>query len=134
MRPRKSVDELGKLPDRLNAMTPICKPNLRTDNLGEKTANTPDMSPHTQRRRARLRSPWSCSMLTFLTTISAGILAIIIAQSFMTRQVDPKGAAMSYMRPAFAKFPDFDTEHTRFASKYSLYLYREGGIDEDTRV
>lgn len=41
---------------------------------------------------------------------------------------------MSYMRPAFAKFPDFDTEHTRFASKYSLYLYREGGIDEDTRV
>lgn len=38
------------------------------------------------------------------------------------------------MRPAFAKFSDFDTEHTRFASKYSLYLYREGGIDEDTMV
>ncbi len=41
---------------------------------------------------------------------------------------------MSMMRPAFAKFSDFDTEHTRFASKYSLYLYREGGIDEDTMV
>lgn len=41
---------------------------------------------------------------------------------------------MSYMRAAFAKFDDFDTEHTRFATKYSLYLYREGGIDEDTRV
>ena len=38
------------------------------------------------------------------------------------------------MRPAFAKYSDFDTEHTRFASKYSLYLYREGGIDEDTMV
>ena len=41
---------------------------------------------------------------------------------------------MSYMRPAFTRFSDFDTEHTRFASKYSLYLYREGGVDEDTRV
>jgi pimeloyl-ACP methyl ester carboxylesterase len=38
------------------------------------------------------------------------------------------------MRPAFTRFSDFDTEHTRFASKYSLYLYREGGVDEDTRV
>jgi pimeloyl-ACP methyl ester carboxylesterase len=38
------------------------------------------------------------------------------------------------MRPAFTRFSDFDTEHTRFASKYSLYLYREAGVDEDTRV
>jgi len=30
------------------------------------------------------------------------------------------------MRPSFAKLTDFDTEHTRFASKYSVYLYREG--------
>lgn len=41
---------------------------------------------------------------------------------------------MSYMRPYFAKYDDFDTEHTRFATKYSLYLYREGGVDEDIRV
>jgi hypothetical protein len=38
------------------------------------------------------------------------------------------------MRPSFAKLSDFDTEHTRFASKYSTYLYREGLIDEDTKV
>ena len=41
---------------------------------------------------------------------------------------------MSYMMPTFTRFSDFDTEHTRFASKYSLYLYRERGVDEDTRV
>ncbi|KAF2456102.1 PGAP1-like protein-domain-containing protein [Lineolata rhizophorae] len=41
---------------------------------------------------------------------------------------------MSYMRPGFVKFSDFDTEHTRFATKYSLHLYREGGIDEDVKV
>ena len=57
-----------------------------------------------------------------------------MAQSFMTRQLDTKGCEMSYMRPIFQEFDDFDTEHTRFASKYSLYLYREGGIDEDSRV
>lgn len=41
---------------------------------------------------------------------------------------------MSYMRPSYARLNDFDTEHTRFASKYSLYLYREQGIDEDVKV
>ena len=41
---------------------------------------------------------------------------------------------MCWSRPIYIKFSDFDTEHTRFASKYSLYLYREGGFDEDPEV
>ena len=41
---------------------------------------------------------------------------------------------MYYSRSIFTQFADFDTEHTRFASKYSLYLYREGGFDEDPEV
>ncbi|KAK3112947.1 GPI inositol deacylase [Teratosphaeriaceae sp. CCFEE 6253] len=82
----------------------------------------------------RSRGPWSCSLLTLATTACSIILLATIVRSFLTLQMDPKGCAMSYMRPAFAPFPDFDTEHTRFASKYSLYLYREGGVDEDTRV
>ena len=85
-------------------------------------------------RRSRTRSPWSCSLLTLATTVLSFVLLLSITHSFATRQLDPKGCRMSMMRPAFAKFSDFDTEHTRFASKYSLYLYREGGIDEDTMV
>jgi pimeloyl-ACP methyl ester carboxylesterase len=85
-------------------------------------------------QRARMRNPWSCSTLTFATSICAIVLLTTILHSFFTRQQDPKGCAMSYMRPAFARYSDFDTEHTRFATKYSLYLYREGGVDEDTRV
>jgi len=54
--------------------------------------------------------------------------------SFHHRQLDPKGCAMSYMRPTFIHLPDFDTEHSRLASKYSLYLYREAGVDEDPNV
>lgn len=87
-----------------------------------------------RRKRAHLPNPWSCSILTFATTAIAALLALTIVRAFLTRQLDPRGCAMSYMRPSFAKFSDFDTEHTRFASKYSLYLYREGGVDEDTRV
>jgi hypothetical protein len=86
------------------------------------------------KRRAQLRNPWACSPYTILATLLGFAVLSLMVQSFLTRQLDTKGCEMSYMRPAFAKFADFDTEHTRFASKYSLYLYREGGVDEDLRV
>jgi len=85
-------------------------------------------------RRSRLRSPWSCSVLTLVTTSLATICLFAIIHSFMSRQLDTKGCRMSYMRPSFAKLSDFDSEHTRFASKYSVYLYREGMVDEDPKV
>ncbi len=85
-------------------------------------------------RRPRLRSPWSCSPLTLVTTLLGMLSLASILHSFVSRQLDTKGCRMSYMRPSFAKLSDFDTEHTRFASKYSVYLYREGMVDEDTKV
>ena len=85
-------------------------------------------------RRSRPQSPWSCSLLTFATTIISLLSLVAIIHSFTTRQLDTKGCRMSFMRPSFAKLSDFDTEHTRFASKYSVYLYREGQVDEDTKV
>lgn len=98
------------------------------------TSGKDSMVNTTHQRRKRPRSPWSCSTLTLFATALASFMAFVIVQSFLTRQLDSKGCAMSYMAPAFAKFSDFDTEHTRFASKYSLYLYRERGIDEDTKA
>lgn len=86
------------------------------------------------RSRLRLRNPWACSLYTLLTTLLGFTALSLMTQAFLTRQLDTKGCEMSYMRPIFHKFDDFDTEHTRFASKYSLYLYREGGLDEDTRA
>ncbi|KKY23138.1 putative gpi inositol-deacylase [Diplodia seriata] len=93
-----------------------------------------DMNEGYARRRSRWRNPWSISTLTFVVTAAAFVVLFGIVQSFFTRQLDPKGCDMSRMWAAFVKYEDFDTEHTRFASKYSLYMYREGGIDEDTRV
>ena len=40
---------------------------------------------------------------------------------------------MSTMAPTYIKLSGFDTEHSRFATKYSLYLYREEGVDEYTK-
>ncbi|PQE14183.1 GPI inositol-deacylase protein [Rutstroemia sp. NJR-2017a BVV2] len=85
-------------------------------------------------RRPGLRNPWAFTPLTLVTTLIALITLGSIIHSFTTRQLDNKGCRMSYMRPSFAKLSDFDTEHTRFASKYSVYLYREGMVDEDTKV
>lgn len=99
------------------------------------TSNETKMSDGRQNtRRSRLRSPWSCSLLTLVTTAVALLSLFTIIHSFASRQLDSKGCRMSYMRPSFAKLSDFDTEHTRFASKYSVYLYREGMVDEDTKV
>lgn len=85
-------------------------------------------------RRSRTRSPWSCSLLTVTITTLAVVLLLSIVHAFLTRQLDSKGCDMCWSRPIYIKFSDFDTEHTRFASKYHLYLYREGGFDEDPKV
>ena len=81
-------------------------------------------------RRTDIRSPWSCSLLTITTTLVAFLLVLSIIHSSLTRQLDPQGCVMSRMSPTYIKLSGFDTEHTRFATKYSLYLYREEGVDE----
>lgn len=107
----------------------------RTTQVSTREKSVADMIPDPSfKHRPRLRSPWSCSNLTICTTIFAFIVLATITRSFLATHIDPKGCHMSRMRPGYAKCDDFDTEHTHLASKYSLYLYREGGIDEDTRV
>ena len=49
------------------------------------------------KHRARLRGPWYCSLLTFMTTLCAIALLATIVRSFLTLQMDPKGCAMSWM-------------------------------------
>ncbi|KAL5436047.1 GPI inositol deacylase [Paraphaeosphaeria minitans] len=103
--------------------------SLSRDITQESTVEHPD-----GKQRVGRKNSWACSVYTIMATLlGLGALALM-AESFLTRQMDTKGCVMSYMRPAYLKCDDFDTEHTRFANKYALYLYREGGIDEDTRV
>ena len=85
-------------------------------------------------RRSRARSPWACSFLTIGATALSAVVLLFIVHAFLTRQLDPKGCDMCWSRSIYIKFSDFDTEHTRFASKYNLYLHREVPFDEDPKV
>ncbi|TGZ85659.1 PGAP1-domain-containing protein [Ascodesmis nigricans] len=82
-------------------------------------------------RRSRPRSSWACSLATLVVALTSAFVLWTIMVSFRDRQCDAKGCRMSRMSPIYLKAKDFDTEHTRFASKYDLYLYREHGVDED---
>ena len=124
---RKSVDTNGIISRRSLEKTQLIE---RPEEKREQDA----MADHHLKHRARLRSPWSCSFLPFLCTAIAFIILATIVQSFLSRQLDPKGCGMPMMAPGYAKFDDFDTEYTRFASKYSLHLYRETSVNQDTRV
>ena len=77
------------------------------------------------------RNPWSFSLVTVATLAAAATLIFCIFHSFTNAQLDEKGAGMSWMASQFYKFPEFDTEHTPFATKYSLYLYKEAGMQDD---
>jgi len=109
---------------------------MKTQSASDNATN-PDFTAHTKQTRPRpkrRRSPWGASALILLVTAFATFFSFSIIQAFLSRQKDPDGCRMSYMSAGFVAYPDFDTEHTRFASKYSLYLYREVGIDDDARV
>lgn len=89
-----------------------------------------EVSPDSRRfRQSRWRSPWSCSIGTLFVTFLGMISLLWIVRSFTTRQVGTDGCDVPMMSPTFIKMVGFDTEHTRFASKYKLYLYREEGVD-----
>jgi len=81
-------------------------------------------------RKIRAQSPWTWRPLTLITTAVALLLLSLIVRSSLKLQVDPQGCVMSMMTPTYIKLSGFDTEHSRFATKYSLYLYREEGVDE----
>ncbi|KAH9887818.1 PGAP1-domain-containing protein [Xylariomycetidae sp. FL2044] len=80
------------------------------------------------------RNPWTISLLTLFTSVLGITLLSTVLYSSMKLHCDRKGCRMSWMSPSFTKFDDFDTEHTRFASKYSLYLYREQGIEHGPKI
>ena len=100
------------------------------------------LSTHHQQRHSNMaqwkhwrpRSIWSSSYLILTSTMLAIAVLLLIVRAFLTRHLDPKGCGMCWSRPMYIKYADFDTEHTRFASKYGLYVIKEGGIDEDPKV
>lgn len=83
-------------------------------------------------RKCRAQNFWRWRPLTLITSAVALLAFTAIVHSALYLQVDPHGCVMSRMSPTYIELKGFDTEHSRFAAKYSLYLYREEGVDEYT--
>lgn len=116
--------------------TPSIQPSNDTKAMPLGSPRLPTEAPSPEGRRARQfrqRSPWSCSILTAVTTFAAVAFLFSIVRSFTDRQVGGDGCGVPMMSPTFIKMLEFDTEHTRFASKYNLFLYREEGVDPYTQ-
>ncbi|TQV96628.1 hypothetical protein V2A60_002986 [Cordyceps javanica] len=91
-------------------------------------------SPARHRSHARRFGTWYISLFALVTATLGLLLLGAIVHSLVNRQQDAKGCRMSYMRPSYIHFREFDTEHTRFATKYSLHLYREQGLDDEVKL
>jgi hypothetical protein len=65
-----------------------------------------------------------------LSLASLGVLLLLsITYSFVNRDLGADGCDVPVMSPTYIRMVGFDAEHTHFASKYNLYLYREEGLD-----
>jgi hypothetical protein len=95
-----------------------------TSSLSHRSLNKPSLRDG----RVRIR-PRGCLLVSFILACLSVAFLGLVAHSFLNLQRDPKGCKMSFMYPSYAKLTGFDTEHTRFATKYSLYLYREQNKD-----
>lgn len=111
-------------------------PLTTTNSLSEKAKS--DISTHIGKdkmeeprnyRRPKSRNFWACSISTLCVTILSAVVMVAIVHSFQKKQCDAKGCIKTYMSPAYAPLVNFDQEHTRFASKYKVYLYRERQYD-----
>ncbi|CAO0791284.1 unnamed protein product [Mucor circinelloides] len=93
---------------------------------------SPPSSPTTMNRASlpRLYRIMTASKILLATLILFSLASIyIMLDSFQHHQRDVSGCQTSYMRPEYIKQTNFDSEMTRFAGKYGLYLYREKGVD-----
>jgi glycosylphosphatidylinositol deacylase len=91
-------------------------------------------SPEAPRSRySRFRNPWSASLLAIGVTLFGVLSLLSILHGFANRSVGADGCAVPSMNPTYIRMLGFDAEHTRFASKYNLFLYREEGVDPYTQ-
>lgn len=79
-------------------------------------------SRHNKRQKLLLLILSSLGLITFL---SIGVLSVQDHTGADAPQCRP-----IYMYPSYARVTGFDTTHTKFASKYNLFLYREQGKDK----
>ncbi|KAI5954720.1 BST1 [Candida theae] len=82
------------------------------------------MRPNTARLS---RSPF------YITILLGGLLILLTLKSYTSKLNGPDAPSCRpvWMYPSYIKIHSFDQSHTKYASKYSIYLYREQGRDKE---
>lgn len=128
-----NIDVPRRIPHQLSMQqSPLDEDSVAVEETSSVSPRTPN-KPNLRDGRVRIRPRGWCLVSFILACLSFAILGLV-AHSFLNLQRDSKGCKMSFMYPSYAKLHDFDTEHTRFATKYSLYLYREQNMDLSMEV
>ncbi|CAN6635993.1 GPI inositol-deacylase [Trichomonascus vanleenenianus] len=75
-----------------------------------------------------------CTPKTVLVIIALTVAVVALCTvAFLNPPVtDAASCRMSFMTPSYVKMDSFDLNHTRFASKYALHLYREQKLDAES--
>lgn len=112
--------------------------HVHSRNSSPATSPSPPSSPNTRARPRILASSYRFTsntrfIISMLVLVSFASLAIIL-DSFTNHQRDVSGCQEIYMRPTYIRQSGFDSEMTRFAGKYALYLYREKDVDLSDQV
>ena len=84
-------------------------------------------------KRATLKQELKSSKRLLMIWVIAGLVAlmsILLVSSQKRTGADSPECRSVYMYPSYARLKAFDTSHTKFASKYNLFLYREQGKDK----
>ncbi|CAD1810028.1 PGAP1-like family protein [Candida parapsilosis] len=68
----------------------------------------------------------------YLTVLLGGFLVLLTLKSYTSKLNGPDVPSCRpvWMYPSYIKIHSFDQSHTKYASKYSIYLYREQGRDK----
>ncbi len=111
----------------ISATTPLPGSSSKEDDAQSRDSNLMGerYKPLKEGRRRKGRMLATTVLVVAVTILLLGMTVT----SFLYYQKDANGCKMSYMYPSYSRLSAFDSEHTRFASKYSLYLYREHGVD-----
>jgi hypothetical protein len=106
--------------------------NILTNSFIRYSSTPRKLSASLSRRNASASLSFSYPMIIIgvLTIILVGM----IMDSFFNRQKDFKGCHVSRMYPWFIKHDNFDSEQSKFAGKYGLYLYRDRVYDSNDQV
>ncbi|CAG8456911.1 17514_t:CDS:2 [Acaulospora morrowiae] len=136
--PVPSVDCSGgkKLKGRTPSPTSPEKLSLQGKNHTTASASVVSPSKKLQKPSATtsMQSPSALSSCSYPIMIILFITVILLGvtfDSFLYYQKDPIGCEVSYMYPTYLRQDGFDSEQTRFAGKYGLYLYRDSSYDRN---